>query len=236
MTTPTTHGVFFLAYLYYDDGMPSSGGLFLFFIYNEPSSSFQKYMLTNITDVHRSGDELEKKDDEIEEFTVDADVDMDDIEVDMDAINMTGGDVDSAAVGIVVPPVPVPAIPAAVGFVAVPVPVAALAGTTTNSKDVDLPLMGSSRTSGGFIRGLAHGNIPNHADFTTPSLDLEINVNGEVYLYLTEQYPRDVKFEDLKGDSELVVIVKVVGSMGPILEKVARKCSIIQSECVCCMF
>lgn len=196
-------------------------------------------MLTNITDVHRSGDESEKKDDdEIEEFNVDDDVDMDD--VDMDAINITEGDFDSAAVGIAAPPVPpVSAVDLATHLT----PNANLAGTTTNlgepphvSKDVDPPLMGSSRTSGGFIRGLAYGNIPNHADFTTSSLDLEIKVKGEVYLYLTDEYPRDVKFEDLKGDSELVVIVKAVGSMGPILEMVARKFSIIKSEFVLYVF
>ena len=94
------------------------------------------------------------------------------------------------------------------------------------------PSMGSSRISGGVFRGRAHGNVPNHADLTTTVVELETPVKGEVYLYLTEQYHRHVKFELLKGESELVVVVKVVGSMAPILEMVARKFSVIQSECI----
>ena len=103
------------------------------------------------------------------------------------------------------------------------------AATTTN---FDVPLMGSSRTFGGLFRGHAHGNVPNHADFGNTSLDLDHPVKGEVSLYLTDQYPRDVNFETLKGESELVVMVKAVGGMAAILGMVARKCSIIQSECV----
>jgi len=87
--------------------------------------------------------------------------------------------------------------------------------------------MGSSRTTGGILRGRARGNLPNHADFVTANLEIG-PVKGEVYLYLTDQYPRHVKFEFLKGDSELVVMVNVVESMAPILDVVARKISIIQ--------
>ena len=39
-----------------------------------------------------------------------------------------------------------------------------------------------------------------------------------------------MNFDSLKGESELVVIVKVVESFAPILDMVARKFSIIQSE------
>ena len=94
----------------------------------------------------------------------------------------------------------------------------------------NVPLMGSSRTSGGLFHGHALGNVPNHADFGNTSLDLDIPVKGKVFLYLTDQYPRDVNFESLKGESELVVMVKVVGGMAAILAMVARKCSIIQSK------
>jgi hypothetical protein len=97
--------------------------------------------------------------------------------------------------------------------------------------DIKVPLMGSSRMSGGHFRGNAQGNIPNHADFGNPSLDLDIPVKGEVFLYLTEKYPRDINFEILKGESDLVVMVKAVGGMAAILGMVARKCSLIQSEC-----
>jgi hypothetical protein len=100
------------------------------------------------------------------------------------------------------------------------------AGTTTN---LAVPLNGSSRTSGGLFRGRVPGNIPNHADFADTPLDFH-PVRGEVSLYLTNQYPRDVNFEALKGESDLVVMVKAVGGMASILGIVGRKCSIIQSE------
>jgi hypothetical protein len=101
-----------------------------------------------------------------------------------------------------------------------------------NNTPADQPLMGSSRTSGGFSRGRSHGNVPNHADLTTTFLDVQIPSKGEVSLYMTDQYPRSLKFEELKGESELVVMVKVVRSMAPILEMVARKFPDIQSECI----
>lgn len=104
--------------------------------------------------------------------------------------------------------------------------------TTTAPDEAVQPLMGSSRISGGIFRGHAHGNVPNHADLMTMTVELKTPVKGEVYLYLTEQYPRHVKFELLKGESELVVVVQVVGSIAPILEMVARKFSVIQSECI----
>ena len=91
-----------------------------------------------------------------------------------------------------------------------------------------LPLMGSSRTSGGIFRGHAHGNILNHADIIMTNMGFEGSVMGEVYLYVTDQYLRQVKFELLKGDSHLVVKVKAVRSMAPILDVVAHKFSIIQ--------
>jgi hypothetical protein len=90
------------------------------------------------------------------------------------------------------------------------------------------PLMGSSRTSGGLFRGRAHGNIPNHADITTPSMGFLRPVKGEVHLYVSDQYPRNIKFEFLQGDSDLVVMVNVVGTMAPILEAVGNKFSIIR--------
>lgn len=102
----------------------------------------------------------------------------------------------------------------------------------TSCDDDVQPSMGSSRISGGILRGHALGNVLNHADFSAMTLEFETPVKGEVYLYLTDQYPRHLNFDLLRGESELVVIVKVVGSMAPILHIVARKFSVIQSECI----
>jgi hypothetical protein len=93
-----------------------------------------------------------------------------------------------------------------------------------------IPSMGSSRITGGFIRGHAYGNVLNHADFNATAF--ETPIMGEVYLYVTDEYPRHVSFELLQGESELVVMVKVAKSMAPILKMVARKFSVIQSECI----
>jgi hypothetical protein len=91
-----------------------------------------------------------------------------------------------------------------------------------------VPLMGSSRTSGGLFRGRARGNLPNHADLSTVNNNFEVPVKGEVYLYITEQYPRHVNFESLRGDSDLVVIVNVAETMAPVLDMVAHKFSVIR--------
>jgi hypothetical protein len=92
-----------------------------------------------------------------------------------------------------------------------------------------LPLMGSSRTTGGFLRGRARGNIPNHADLPTVNSSSDVPVKGEVYLYLTDQYPRQVNFDFLRGESDLVVKVNVAESMAPILVTVAHKFPPIKS-------
>jgi len=94
--------------------------------------------------------------------------------------------------------------------------------------ELSLPLMGSSRTSGGLFRGHARGNIPKHADLSTVNNDLKVPVRGEVHLYLTDQYPRYINFELLKGESDLVVMVNVTNSMAPILDMVVHKFSVIR--------
>ena len=88
---------------------------------------------------------------------------------------------------------------------------------TPNNKPADQPLMDSSQTSGGFSHGHSHGNVPNHADLTATSLNVQIPIKGEVSLYMTDEYPHDLKFEEMKGEYDLVVMVKVVGTMAPIL-------------------
>jgi hypothetical protein len=88
--------------------------------------------------------------------------------------------------------------------------------------------MGSSRTSGGIFRGHAYGNIPNHADIIIRNIEFEGPVKGEVYLYMTDQSPRHVEFDYLKGSSDIVVMVKVFETMAPILDVVARKFSTIR--------
>jgi hypothetical protein len=89
--------------------------------------------------------------------------------------------------------------------------------------------MGSSRTSGGLLRGRAHGNKLKHADMITVDNESDVPVKGEVNLYLTDQYPRNVNFDFLRGESGLVAMVNVAKTMAPILDVVARKFSVIKS-------
>ena len=93
-----------------------------------------------------------------------------------------------------------------------------------------LPLMGSSQTSGGIFHGHACGNIPKHADLATVNNHFKVPVKGEVYLYLTDQYPQNIKFDYIRGESDLVVMVNVAQSMAPILNVIGQKNFIIQSE------
>ena len=83
--------------------------------------------------------------------------------------------------------------------------------------------MGSSQSSRGLFCGHARGNIPKHADLSTVNFESGVPVKGEVHLYLTDQYPRHINFELLRGKSDLVVIVNVTESMAPILDMVAHK-------------
>ena len=61
-----------------------------------------------------------------------------------------------------------------------------------------------------------------------PLLTFEVPVKGEVYLYLTNQYPCCVNFKFLRGESDLVIMVNMAESMAPILEVVAHKFSVIK--------
>ena len=89
--------------------------------------------------------------------------------------------------------------------------------------------MGSSRTTGGILRGRALGNVPNHADLATVNDEFKVPVKGEVHLYITDQYLRHINFGLLRGESDLVVMANVVESMAPILNMVAHKESVIKS-------
>ena len=88
--------------------------------------------------------------------------------------------------------------------------------------------MGSSQTTGGIIRGRAHGNMPKNADLSTVDHEFKVPVKGDVHLYVTDQYPRHVNFDLLRGESDIVVIVNVAESMAPILDMVAHKFMIIR--------
>ena len=68
-----------------------------------------------------------------------------------------------------------------------------------------------------------------HIPLTHTTLEFKTPIKGKVYLYLTDEYSHNVNFDSLKGESELVVIVKVV----EVCSNTGYGChkfSIIQSE------
>jgi hypothetical protein len=144
--------------------------------------------------------------------------------IDMVSITAPVGDASSASA----PVAETSGVPDPAKISAVSQPVDETSAVSVDHHPIDQPLMGSSRTFGGFSRGLAQGNVPNHADL--PTSNFVRPIKGEVSLYVTDQYPRHINFEQLKGESEMVAMVEASDSMTLVLEKVAGKFAIIKSS------
>ncbi|KAF8804433.1 hypothetical protein BYT27DRAFT_7107409, partial [Phlegmacium glaucopus] len=88
-------------------------------------------------------------------------------------------------------------------------------------------LHGSSRTTGGILRGHALGNTLNAADFDDVS-DMLHPIPGKVLVYSSNQDPANLSLEDLKPTT--FVKHNVTSSIRPVLAKVAEKYSPIQKN------
>jgi hypothetical protein len=65
--------------------------------------------------------------------------------------------------------------------------------------DVSLDLQGSSRTTGGFARGKAAGNVPNAADFSDiQEFSTIIPIPSYIYFYFTSEDPAGMALTDIK--------------------------------------
>ncbi|KAM6492665.1 hypothetical protein JOM56_012389 [Amanita muscaria] len=85
------------------------------------------------------------------------------------------------------------------------------------------PLKGSSRVTGGILRGKAQGNTFNMADAPDISDDYMHGAKGRVMIYCPGQDPSDHK-------PQLTLTTKVSGRLGSVLEEIAERYSPIKKE------
>ena len=101
-----------------------------------------------------------------------------------------------------------------------------------DSKMASPPREGSSRSTGGLLRGKALGNNFNFADYKDvtkePVLDPSISAKGIVYVYSFMDDPTGLKPENLTPSTKVQVIVNI--HLGPIIDAVAKKYPAIKSE------
>jgi hypothetical protein len=86
---------------------------------------------------------------------------------------------------------------------------------------------GSSRTTGGFLRGRALGNMDNAADFDDV-VDVLHPIPGKVFVYSSNQDPANLSIQTMKPSA--FIKHNVTRSIQPVLAKVAEKYSPIRSE------
>ena len=88
-------------------------------------------------------------------------------------------------------------------------------------------LQGASRTTGGVLRGRAHGNNPNLADFADHG-DPLIPLIGKIYLYITANDPATWDFKTMKH--QLVIKYQVTSSLARILTEIGDRHSPVRSK------
>lgn len=85
------------------------------------------------------------------------------------------------------------------------------------------PPYGSSRSTGGILRGRAVGNALNAADYQHQSKDIFHLVMGKVLVYGSMDHPANLSVHNMKP--MLFVKHQVTSSIQPILTRVAAKYS-----------
>ena len=88
-------------------------------------------------------------------------------------------------------------------------------------------LHGSSRTTGGILRGHALGNTLNAADFKDVA-DIHHPIPGKVFIYSSNQDPANLSIQNMKPST--FIKLNVTTSIQPVLTKVAEKYSPIRSD------
>ena len=90
-------------------------------------------------------------------------------------------------------------------------------------------LQGSSRTTGGIIRGRALGNAYNHADTSDLRLELDLSlaIPGKVYLY--DVIADSSSFDLATVKPSRILKIDASPTLAPVLTKLARKYSPVRS-------
>ena len=93
----------------------------------------------------------------------------------------------------------------------------------------ELPANGSSRLTGGILRGHALGNTPNIGDsFEDMEPDIKPLARGWINVTIVQQPPGDLIIEN--PTSHLKVMLPCYGTMAPLLKKVAKSYSPVRSK------
>ena len=91
------------------------------------------------------------------------------------------------------------------------------------------PANGSSRSTGGILRGRALGNAPNIGDlFETMPQDVQPLPRGRINVTIVQQPPSDVIIEN--PTSHLKVVSPCYETLGPLLKKVAKSYSPVRRK------
>ncbi|KAF8890219.1 hypothetical protein BD779DRAFT_1438654 [Infundibulicybe gibba] len=87
-----------------------------------------------------------------------------------------------------------------------------------------MPLYGSSRTTGGILRGRALGNAPNYADYP------DIGSAGRVLVYVSKANPAEVD----PGTTRVTTTIRhpTTKTIGPVIRELHRRFTPIQTECI----
>lgn len=94
-----------------------------------------------------------------------------------------------------------------------------------------MPANGSSRSTGGILRGNALGNAPNIGDlFDAMPQDVQPLSRGRVNVTIVQQPPSNIVVEN--PTSHLKVNSPCYETLGPLLKKVARSYSPVRSKCL----
>jgi hypothetical protein len=92
-------------------------------------------------------------------------------------------------------------------------------------EDGDVPLEGSSRVTGGVLRGRAVGNVFNLAD-SDMLVDRVVPVKGIVRVYSNRSH------HPLYHKPTMTMTTETKPSLGPVLQRLAKKYSPVTSKCL----
>lgn len=97
--------------------------------------------------------------------------------------------------------------------------------------EMQVPANGSSRSTGGILRGNALGNAPNIGDlFDAMPQDVQPLSRGRINVTILQQPPSNIVVEN--PTSHLKVNSPCYETLGPLLKKVARSYSPVRSKCL----
>ena len=94
----------------------------------------------------------------------------------------------------------------------------------------NVPLHGSSRTTGGISRGRAFGNHLNAADLAEAHDISNVPVQGTVRIYFSEINPSLLSPEHMAVSATIHSDVEQNGNIVPVLRKVGRRFSPVSRE------